>query len=381
MQAPHSPSAQPSLTPVRPAWSRSQSSSVDTGGAGRCDDLSVDGGRDRFVDIDVDRVDRVSAGGAGTAQQRRTLGPLGSLPIVGQRTQCPLDHGGQQRAAVVGGGPKIVDRCGGGGRRLHRICDRCVVEPAALQPGAEARNVHHGRGDAAEREYGVGDDLVVEVDDRCEVHDRDRLGSSQAGLHEDASLRVGEGTNRDTGDELVGGQRCRSETRDEVGDRDGATSRRRSDVDICAERQQGRDRVVGRAGRDHVAGDGGAVAELWRPDLQARLCQRQHVITAELALDDLAVRDERSEVHPAVVDLDRVEPVDPAEVDQHLDTWVSTAVEFDQQVGGTGHGPRLGTMLGEQVQGTVECGRRDVPRHQRRSLLDMVQLHQRSSRL
>jgi hypothetical protein len=105
----------------------------------------------------------------------------------------------------------------------------------------------------------------------------------------------------DPGQQLIRRQINFAEAKDKVGQRQcPLPAIQAAQRDRRVERQQRRDRVVGRAGGDDVAGDGGAIANLRCADFPAGARQRERLFNDQCAGDDLIVRDERAEMNPAV---------------------------------------------------------------------------------
>src|SRR3972149_11422011 len=118
VQAPHSPSPQPYLVPVRPSTSRS-----------------------RFSALKAD----------GTATRRPTPFRVNSISTFADMAKHPSQDIADQLAPVPIGGAHVADRADVGLRRFDRGVDRGLVQSAALERGLGLRAADRGRGHGADR--------------------------------------------------------------------------------------------------------------------------------------------------------------------------------------------------------------------------------------
>ena len=113
----------------------------------------------------------------------------------------------------------------------------------------------------------------------------------------------------------------RSTLRVDVGDEISTLAPRASSAEIVS--------LAGLAGND-VADHGRPIAELGRPDFEARLGERQGVRAASLGLHDLVVRHQRAEAHAIAVNGDLVKAGYATKVDEHLGAVMLPTIELDQ---------------------------------------------------
>ncbi len=214
VHAPHSPSAQPSLAPVKPAFSRSASSSVLC-----CASSSV---RAPAVDRGLDRAGEARRGRArrGRLEQYRALGEALGLAAVGDPLQ-PARHQRRQRLQpVVGRAAQVADRRGVGAGAPAGLGAGRGVEPGAAQEVLGLARAHHGRREAAQRDARLAHAAVGgQLDDDRQVDHRDRLRAPQAQLQEDAPPRGPQRAEADLAHQLVGAQHRAADAGGEVAQR------------------------------------------------------------------------------------------------------------------------------------------------------------------
>ncbi len=213
VQAPHSPSAQPSLVPVRPTSSRSQSSSVTPAPPAdrhrRAVDRALDG---RRVVV------------ASPARRRRrgrappgTEGPPRNTGRPGHRLRSRPSRSGHEGAAdhlrdllrpVGRRGADVVDRGDARGGQDRRVRDGPVVERPPDQALLGRGRAHHRRRHAAEGQAGPchrahpGPSPSRPTTTR-QVHHGDGLGPALAELHEQPTLAGGQHRHLDGDDQLA----------------------------------------------------------------------------------------------------------------------------------------------------------------------------------
>ena len=249
----------------------------------------------------------------------------------------PTDKGRDECRAVGGGRAYIVERCHGCGRDLGARSDRRVVERSTDERRCGVVEHLDASGDRTDRDASVTHDAVVgAVDDDPEMNDRDGLGGAVAELGPDPRLGVTECRELDRRDELSWLQDGRTEAGEEVVETHrtfGAVAR---DDDHRVEREQRRNRVVGRACGGDVAGDRGPVAELWRPDLQAGLGERERNHRKLGMPSDVVVGRECTEPDDAVGDGDPSQFADWGQIEKRHRLARAATVQVEQEVGAAG---------------------------------------------
>ncbi len=150
-----------------------------------------------------------------------------------------------------------------------------------------------------------------------------------------------------------------AEAGDELGQRQSAlATRQAAHRHARAARRQRHDGVVGRAGRDDIAGDRAAVADLRCAHFPAGARQRESLLDDEGAGDALIVRDQRAEMDRAAGSANLGEAWDARQVDDArrvaIRRLAHAALDLQQQVGGAGNDARPVAEFGLQAQCFVQ---------------------------
>ena len=206
------------------------------------------------------------------------------------------------------------------------------------------------------------------------VHHRDGLLRTVAHLGVQAAARDTEGGHVDAHHHLVGGEVDGAKAGDELLDRHHPLAAQRLQAHRGAEGDERRDGVVGRAGGDDVAGNGGPVAQRGRADLGARLRQRQHGGNGRGIGQQVVVGDPGAEVQHPVARGDAAQVGEARDVEQRAHTSASAAVHLEQQVGSPCDDAHV-VVLGEHGEGMVEARRGQVAAGRRSASLHGMELH------
>jgi hypothetical protein len=240
------------------------------------------------------------------------------------------------------------------------VGDRLFVGDAAGEPALGGGGAHDRRGHGAEGDARLGDRAgFVESEHHGAVDDADGLRAAQAELEVGAAMQRAERRKGDVDEHFVRLQHGAAHAGIERGERQGAFGGAGAQRDGGVERDERRDRVVGGRRGDEVAGDGAAIADLRGADFAARLGERARGDGAVGVGGDVAVRDERAEVHDAVDDVDRIEIRQARDVDQRAGR-ARAAVEFDDEVRRAGDQTRVRRVRRQQFQRFVERDRFEI---------------------
>ena len=196
---------------------------------------------------------------------------------------------GSQRWRVV------VDRMDGLDGQLGGVVYPLSLERPADQAGLRLTGAHDGRRDRAEGDACRSDQIAVEVQDHCAIHQRDRLRTPQPQLDKQAARRSGKRPKWIGGQHLVRLQHGAADTLEELVERQASRPPLLADKRHCpVQRPQRGDRVVGRGRRDQIAGHGAAVADLRSTDFPAGPRKRKGTFDQQRRRHDIVVCHQRT---------------------------------------------------------------------------------------
>ncbi len=197
----------------------------------------------------------------------------------------------------------------------------------------------------------------VQVEQDGGVDQADGLGAAESQFEETAVLGGFHGREGNLQQHLVWLHDRPADAGVEIRQGDLAGAARGGQGDVRSQGHQRGDGVVGGAGGDDVAGDGGAVADLRSAHLPGGADEREGPLPQKEGGDGVVVSDQRADVNDIVlVQADAVQAGQAGDVDDGMDALTEFAFEFKHQVGAPGDQAGLFTFFGQQLQGLIDRG-------------------------